>query len=295
MSVVFNDLYDAIGLTATFIPFHQGIIELWKLFGSRTRRYWEALNYIVYGTENGFDDNEELKRSASDILKGFVVGIPTTFPKRIRDHYKKSGKQTRLIQSFLLRSVGDSPITEVSDADIRNVSDISKLMAPLGVQQTATALDELIRLNIRNPNDAQNILDAVLTTLDDHKDKILKNTLRNWINILSTEGQDVSPALFYVWRVQFIESFLPGVIRAERELANALKSAEFRYHRQLRSFSAFLAFIEAISINFVFIASCSFYTQIIGFLFGFGALTLGSEAGKSLLQTIVGIGARFRR
>ena len=117
--------------------------------------------------------------------------------------------------------------------------------------------------------------------------------LKEWQKVLENKGENVNPVFYFVWQNEFTREFLSGVIRAEKELGNALKAAEFMYNFQIKLVSASFALFEAILIV-CWLNPVKEYT-LIGGAFSFGVLFLGSAAGKGLLDAVIGIGSRFKR
>jgi hypothetical protein len=166
------------------------------------------------------------------------------------------------------------------------------------------ALNELIHSETRDPNDVKIIFNELRNNIYETGDSIekLDKQLSIWIAYLESEGSDINPARLYVWRRSFIETFIPGIVRAERELGNALKAAEYRYVRQLRFFSHSVATIETIWVNFYAVSSFFFQETIIessyktlGAVLTYGILILGPEFGKGILQAVTGLGSRLKK
>jgi hypothetical protein len=254
-----------------FTPVHQALLEVFKQFGLRARQYWEALAYIVYG---------------EDWAKGgrrwtFTTHVPNSIGTIGKEW--ANGPQGRLIESFLLRSVGDTPSTDLSDADIANTARVARLAAG-HAGRVGGVLDDLVRVVPRSSQELVRVLEALQ---EDGGDRAVNEQLRAWAD-LARDEPDVSPARLLVWRAQFNQKFLPGVIRAEVELPNALKSAEYRYHWYLRWASMVLAAIEGLVI------AAAWAFNPFAWLVAAGLLFVFPQATKSLTDALVGIGKRFR-
>jgi len=302
---MWNHLTEVLTIAGAFIPIHQAIIEIYKLWGTKARRYWEALAYIVYGPELKPGDLQEWRRSWPDAVKGFFFSVPTTLHPRFRKEWGH-GPQARLIQSFLIRAIGDSPVTEISDADVKNVAQIARMVRPKKIRRVSELLDEMIRSVPTKLDVAIAQLEALPKENEENEDITPKENeevtalIGTWIKKLEDmKRQNISetvvPGFFMIWRNQFVERFLPGIIRAEKELANAIKASEFRYHRELAWVSAGFAALEAILIS-AFLVSPQprlswFLTSI---AFAAGALILAPRGTKSLLDAVIGIGSRLK-
>ncbi len=285
---------DFLALIAVFAPVHQGLIELFKLTGVKVRRYWEALLYVVYGNVYG-----PRETPPSPLLLNKPMG---TIPAGLTEETRRSwwdGPQRRLIESFVLRAVGDDPVTDISDADIRNVIRIALMAAGPDCRQIVEGLDDMIRSGVRERADIEAGLAAftprdaaVLATVEDWKKTVEKATA-------------VSPALLVAWREAFVEGFVPGVVRAERELGNAIKAAEYRYHRQLHWATVVFALAEAGMIAGLLrngalgklegaAEAWSVTALPVVFFAAFGLLLVTPSISKSLTDALVGLGDRLR-
>jgi hypothetical protein len=271
---------DFVETVALFAPVHQGAIDAFKLLGLRSRQYWEALAWVVYG--EGWS-----KRPGAFTFCGDA-------PRRTLDPQRlarwRSGPQVRLIESFLLRSIGDSPVTELSDADVANASRIARAEAG-HAGRVGAALEEIVRSLPRSSSELVRLLGDLREEGPDAQPEV-NEQLEEWRRAAES-SPDVIPAELLVWRAQFNERFLPGVVRAEVELPNALKSAEYRYHWYLRVASATLAVAEgaiiAWGLNF------TGTTLALGWFVAAGALLVLPQGTKSLTDALLGIGRRFRR
>lgn len=285
-------LKDAGMLTLLFIPIHQAGVEIFKLFGTKTKEYFEALKYIVFGPEK---EKEKLRANYADSLKYWLgerwfseLGrTPRELDPGVRGKWV-SGPEARLIESFLLRSLGDSPVSEISDSDIKNVVRIARQSAPEEVQKAIEALEYLLAKKQNDPKKALEVL-----KLAEPKGK-LAGDIKEWTDKLKTlDAKDGTVEIHLdQWRRATVEKYLPGELRAKNELANALKSAEFRYHQTLFWFSTLLAAAESLVISRITDASGLVVFAV--FLVSFGALILAPRGTKSLLDAIVGIGSRLK-
>lgn len=277
-------------LTLLFIPVHQGLIELYKLLGAKVRRYYEALAWIVYGHDTPSSDPEV---KPVGLMEGFRTGarlVPEELGPACRRDWVR-GVQRRLIESFVLRAVGDSPVAEVSDADIENVVAVVRAAAPPEVRRTVEVLEGLLESGISDPEAAARALGGI-----EPKGRV-EDEVRGWIAELTdaaTSGRSIGP-LLAAWRRSFLERHLPGELRARTGLASALKSAELRYHRDLARVSGALAAVEAIAVClFVGVFEGGIAVFLVTALVPFGVLLLAPRVTKALLDAVIGVGTRLR-
>ena len=225
-----------------------------------------------------------------DWLRATREKLPTTLSPTVRKRWE-SGSEERLIQSFLSRSLGDSPVTEISDADVRNVVDIVRQAAPEEAGRISRLLDDLVRSATRN---SQEIIAAFARL------QIQTAALGVWIErwIVPLQGE-VNPAVLVAAENSFDAQFVPGTLRARRELGNAVKAAEFQYHRHLHRATLILAVPEAIAVTYLVgvtkqhcwlswdtLASC---------VIAYGLLLVAPRMSKSLTDAVIAIGERLRR
>jgi hypothetical protein len=310
MDPLWANIAGIIGLVTVFIPVHQAILEVYKLTGAKQRRYWEALVYIVYGPR-GRPTWADTVRIVPVSLDALAQGSRTKWMK---------GPQVDLIQSFLLRAVGDSPVPDVSDADIRNVIEVARLSAPWPIQQLSRMLEQMTRAQM-SADTAEALIDSVvidnaenqpLEGFESHAEWTarVREMIERWRDALNdvreraAETGDppiVNAAMMMLWEEAFNERFLKGAVRARRELANALKAAEFRYHEVLFRWSTVLAVAEAVVLAWM--TQALFGTTTTPFkpwhlwavgAMAFAATILGSRGSKSLLDAIIGIGSRLK-
>jgi hypothetical protein len=269
---------------------HQGLVELYKLlFAYKMRQYWQALAYIVYGPTLN-PASVTWKPGPMDRLSNTVARQPRTLAPEVRRAWD-GGPQDRLIQSFLLRAVGDSPVTEISDADVRNVVEIVRDAADrekAGAGRVSRTLEELLRLGERRRDRIAAALQGVEGASSD---------VTAWLQgrIASLAGQDeIGAAQLTVLQQEFDREFVPGIVRARREMGNALKAAEFKYHRNLHAVSAVLAAIEGV------VVACLMGIKdrpqfVIAVVIAFGLLLVVPRGTKSLTDAIIAIGGKLKR
>ncbi|MGH7304911.1 MAG: hypothetical protein ACRELZ_16635 [Candidatus Rokuibacteriota bacterium] len=310
MDALWDNITRIIGLTTMFIPVHQALLEVYKLTGAKQRRYWEALVYIVYGPKG--------RPTWADTVRIVPVSLDT-LDQGSRNKWM-NGPQVDLIQSFLLRAVGDSPVPDVSDADIRNVTEVARMSAPRPIQQLSRMLEQMTRAQL-----SVDTADALIASvpIEDGQTQpvegferpadwvaLLREVVQRWRDALKAAREQavkagspaiVNPAMVILWEEAFNERFLKGAVRARRELANALKSAEFRYHEVLFRWSTVLAVVEGVVIAWMTQqlfgkATAPFewwHLWAVGGL-AFAAMILGSRGSKSLLDAVIGIGTRLK-
>lgn len=297
-----------IEILGAFVVLHQAIVELFKLTGVKSRRYWEALAYIVYGPTLSQGGKKQARRLRSDVFSSQPSTIDPFFLGERADRTTRpyTSPQERLIQSFLLRGVGDSPVTDVSDADIRNVIQVVRLaelnQGDSGLAVTSELLDELLRTA---PHDPAFIAQQFLHIKQEHPTSILISLLDKWISDLPSllvQG-NVKPATLAVWRAELNQQYFQAILRAERELPNALKAAEFQYVRHLGKFSLLTAGIGAISVTVLLAGleadsklkvSLDWYDYLIAFGLSAGVLATVPRGTKSLLDAVIGLGNRMK-
>ncbi len=306
MDVLWQNISRVIGLITLFIPIHQALIEVYKLTGAKQRRYWEALMYIVYGPKG--------RTKWADSFMIVPISL-NAIEKGSRTKWMK-GPQKDLIQSFLLRAVGDSPVPDVSQADIQNVIEVARLSAPQAIRQMSRMLEQMTRAQL-SVDAARELINSV--SIEDTGTEPVEGFERReeWLTRLRQlvhEWRDeldevqrragdkvpamVNPALVTLWQEVFNERFLKGAVRARGELANALKSAEFRYHEVLARWSIALAVVESVVIAWVApklfdVQFQPWHLWVIGAI-AFASTILGSRGSKSLLDAIIGIGTRLK-
>jgi hypothetical protein len=292
------------GLIALFIPVHQAVIELYKLLGAKRRRYWEALVYIVYGPD-------ALTVSGPGAVVDRFSVVPRGLDKLgVRGQWM-SGSQRDLIQGFLLRALGTSPVADVSDADMRNVVEIARLSAPEPIRQLSRSFEAMARTQT-TVGAARQILQGIRIE-PDHPQPVEGYEEDAWVEDLrkfladdvlavlpqapADQDRVVNAAVLLRWEDRLHEQFLRGAVRGRRELANALKAAEFRYQNALHWWSMVIAAVEAVLLAYV----THFFFKVMGWelimvgALTFAAMVLGSQGSKSVLDAIIGIGARLKR
>jgi hypothetical protein len=126
----------------------------------------------------------------------------------------------------------------------------------------------------------------------------VEREISGWIAHLQESDVPVG-ALLEVWRREFIEKHLAGEVRARTELSNALRAAELRYHRTLSRFSQTLAAAEAVGVALLVgqVNIVTSPTPLQGVVVGavtFGALIVTPQGTKSLLDAVIGLGARLK-
>ncbi len=286
-----------IRVVAVFVPLHQALIEVFKLTGAKTRRYWEALAYIVYGPTLTKSGEVRSRHNAKDMIARF----PTTVEEDLRSDKLPTTPQERLIQSFLLRGVGDSPVTDISDSDVKNVIQVIRFLDMQdrpGIGFACELLDDLLRTIPHSGSFVDQRIQQLRAKFQDYQ-PVMELT-QNWLDDLATQKNpaEVKPAVLVMWRNELNLRYSPAVLRAERELPNVLKAAEFQYVQQLSIVSAILAFAETIVIALV-------YREMIGTEFrsldlfvivplSFGALVTLPRGTKSIIDAIMGLGNRLR-
>jgi hypothetical protein len=267
---------------------HQGLVELYKLVVSyKVRQYWQALAYVVYGP--GLHPASVMPQPLSplDRLANTVAREPRTLASKVRKEWS-GGAQDRLIQSFLLRAVGDNPVTEVSDADVRNVVEIVRDAADRerpGVGRMSRAFEDVLRLGERKGEKIVAALGRI--EIQDHD---ARRWLEERVGPLTGE---VSAAELTAQQQEFDRAFVPGVARARREMANALKAAEFKYHRNLHAASAVLAAAEAALVAWAM--NIKGWDGVMATVVGFGLLLVVPRGTKSLTDALIAIGGRLKR
>ena len=295
----------------TFIVFHQTIVELFKLTGVKSRRYWEALAYIVYGPTLSKKGKKQKKYWWHDVASGSPSTIDPFFQGKGGDDKDRpyTTPQERLIQGFLLRGVGDSPVTDISDSDIRNVIQVIRFaelnQGDKGLARISELLDELIRTA---PHSSTFLIQQVSHIKQEHPRSRVTELLDEWIATLSADASsdNVKPAALAIWRAELNQRYFQAILRAERELANALKSAEFQYVSHLSWFSSGTALIEALLVPVVlwsisnstnssgYETSLKIHDYLIAFILSFGVLATAPRGTKSLLDAVIGLGNRMK-
>ena len=266
--------------------FHQAIVELFKFLSkSKARHYYQALAYIVYGPLRAFGWTQSSAHVVRSLFRKQWL-VPADLGAGGQAEWAQ-GPQARLIESFLLRSVGDSPVTELSDADVENVARIARLKASSEVRRTIDLLESLLA---RGTSTRTEVVQALKTI----KAKgVVGREISGWIAHLQESEVPVG-ALLEVWRREFIEKHLAGEVRARTELSNALRAAELRYHRTLARFSQTLALAEAIGVALVLGGQDHYLEKAVAGAVAFGALIVTPQGTKSLLDAVIGLGARLK-
>lgn len=147
-------------LIALFSIVHQAMLELYKLLSRyKMRRYWDALAYVVYGPDARVDAQTPDATNRPDAA-GYravsalkrPIGAFSRMPIDLNERAQRElSRGDRLIESFLLRAVGDSPVSEISDSDIRNVIEMAREIAgPAG--HISRMFEDLIRAGTRRPD-----------------------------------------------------------------------------------------------------------------------------------------------
>ncbi len=290
-----------IGLVVLFVPLHQSIVEIFKLTGAKPRRYWEALAYIVYGPTNA--RKQPWRTRYKRTLKYAASRFPFAAEPLLKGYEAHTTPQERLIESFLLRGVGDSPITEVSDSDVKNVIQVIRFVTmeeDPGLAFTSELIDELTRTTPHSPTFIIQRLSQILS--DYPASEAVRTLASKWIEDINdlraaNAQSDIKPAILFMWRNELNLKYLPAILRAERELPNALKAAEFQYVRHLSWFSTVIAAIEAFIITGLFTSlqsDPSWSDWIVALLLSFGVLITTPRGTKSLLDAIIGLGNRMK-
>ena len=296
-----------IEILGAFVVLHQAIVELFKLTGVKSRRYWEALAYIVYGPTLSRKGTRQPKNWTNDIRSGRPSTVDPFFQgKGSGENQPYTNPQERLIQSFLLRGVGDSPVTDISDSDIRNVIQVVRFVemnqGDRGLAVVSELLDEFIRTA---PHNSTFITQQLSHIKREHPSSIVKALLKKWLSDLppsSTPG-DVKPATLAVWRSELNQQHFQAILRAERELPNALKAAEFQYVRHLGIFSLLAAVIGALLVTVLLAqlaadpklaVSLHWYDYAIALGLSIGVLATVPRGTKSLLDAVIGLGNRMK-
>jgi hypothetical protein len=197
----------------------------------------------------------------------------------------------RLIQSFLLRAVGDNPVTEISEADVRNVAEVVREAADPAARAVSRALEDLVRRGERSTAEVKEALQHAAPQ---------EGPVREWVDrmLRTLSGSDVTVARLVGEQTSFDERFIEGIGRARRELPNALKAAEFDAHRNLHYASMWLAVAEAVIIGFAGGAVAKPTPKAfdpLSAMVGFGLLMVLPRGTKSLTDAIVGLGARLKK
>lgn len=267
-------------LTAAFVPVHQALIELFKLLSRmKQRRFYQQLAYIVFG------DSTALPTDTRTLLNPFPVAS-----KKWR-----AGPQGRLIEAFLARGIGDDPVSEISDADVENVSRIVRLEASNDVRHLLHLLDQLLGGRFKDGKIAADLLKKFK---DEHTDdNQLQQTLEDWIPQLKDRDEQTATVLLYHWREHIIEEYVKGEKRAHTELGNAMKAAEYRYHNDVGSASFVLAILESVAVLGLVQADISCPNvgfTVFAFFLILGTLLLAPRGTKALLDAVIGIGAKLK-
>lgn len=264
----------------SFTLVHQALIDLFKLTGIRARRYAEALAYIVFGRTT--PPPGAVARRRSFVMWG---ALPANWPAAVFGSWQE-GPEATLIQSFLLRTVGDSPVADVSDSDIENAVRIARRVAGPELERASLLLDELVRRGVTKADDIAMALGSLSPT-----SAPLVALVQRWLGEIA--GQPViSVALLADWRRELNQRLIPGVERAQAELANALKAAEYRYHGELHLCSLALAIIEGAAIGCLSASDSS--EMLLNGIVAAGLLLVLPRGTKSLTDALLGIGARLR-
>lgn len=242
-----------------------------------------------------------IKNSMDQKSLGFVeqwIGperlVPATLGAGIQREWV-SGAQRNIVEAFALRALGDSPVAEISDADIQNVIQVVRQAAPIAVRRTIETLNMLLEGTEKSREAVVSVLERISPQGE------LKDTIAAWIRDLN--GSDALPVNVVVagWRRDLIETHLIGEIRARVDLANSLKSAEYRYHGDIRRASAVLAAVESVLLmlmlsggNLLDVTKPTGVNLMLVGLMCFGFLVVLSQASKSVLDIIVGFAGRIK-
>ena len=269
-------------LTAAFVPLHQGIIELFKLLSRmKQRRFYQQLAYIVFG------DSAKLPFGKRTILDPF----PCASEKW------RTGPQSRLIEAFLARGVGDDPVTEISDADVENVCRISRLAAPDFVQELLHLLDQLLEGRLTDGNAAADFLEEF--NRKHNEDEQVQQKLKDWITRLKGKDDQTATVLLYRLREDIVAEYVPGETRARAELGNAMKAAEYRYHNDIGWASFVLAILESVAVVWlVQLGHCGpgeAAFLVFAFFLVLATLLIAPRGTKGLLDAVIGIGAKLKQ
>ena len=287
-SVIESALIAAAPLIFVFSIFHQAIIELAKsLFGIRTRQYYRAMNYVVYG------------ETAAAALPVRISSSFLTVPYDIQSRERwRTGAVSHLVDSFILRGLGDKDETEITDADIRNVVSVVRESHP-GQGAVLELLDLLIRREEDDTEPVRRLLGERRREAGSAGEPDWSRRVGEWIDALPpNQKDDTLPVRLSVWRDRFVHDYLPGEMRARSGLRNALKAAEYRYHHAVAQITLILALFESIAILRLLASESKAvdptYVAVGVFIASFGALNVVPRGTKSLLDLIMGLGSRIR-
>lgn len=287
-----------IGILTALVPFHQAIVEVFKLTGVQSRRYWEALAYIVYGPTLTSDKTRRKKK-----YRDAVSSVPSTIDPLLINSKVQTTPQERLIESFLLRGVGDSPVTDISDSDIQNMIQVIRFaemqQGDRGLAFASELLDELIRTV---PHTSDFLIHRLTQLRRDNPHSRVGELIDKWVSELQTTApgkspKEVRPAVLFIWRNELNLAYFPAILRAERELPNALKAAEFQYVRHLSRFSSGVAGIEAMLAVMMLNKLQDTLKMLdlgIALVLCFGVLVSVPRGTKSLLDAVIGLGNRMK-
>jgi hypothetical protein len=146
----------------------------------------------------------------------------------------------------------------------------------------------------RNGDDLRRILARLKS--DPYPDPAVEQRIDTWLSSVPP-GAEFSPGELFIWRSQFNREFLQGVVRAENELGNALKSAEYRYTWYMRVASAVLASLEGMVLASNFQPSSLLQNPLaFGVLWvtATGVLLVLPRGTNSLTEALIGLARRVR-
>jgi hypothetical protein len=324
-------------LSALLSPIHVGLVEAIKLTGVRVRRYYEALASIVYArvpedstadatsgakpAVQGEDPSTaKLAPAAQEAVADSRRDPPLAFLEEWFRHTRLTpewigpgarrewaqGAQRNVVEAFALRALGDSPTAEISDQDVRNVIRVVRAAAPASVRLVVETFDALIQSGVNDPatvvaalRNAHREIAAASPT--DHRVRARLESLLSVLGDPSTAGS-VAPLLAQWWR-KFIEDELPGEMLARVDLMNCLRAAEYRYHQDVRVWSAWIALAEALAVGIAVrkgilalqvAEPAAYLTALFAGVVTVGLLLVLPQTSKSLLDMIKGLGDRLR-
>jgi hypothetical protein len=193
-----------------------------------------------------------------------------------------------------LRAVGDNPVSEISDSDIQNVIRVVRLRAPKPVRHTIESLNAMIETGEKSRDNVTRILSTI-------EPGPLRPTIQGWLTELKQGTEAPVQLLLGSWRRELIETNLSAELRARVDLGNSLKSAEYRYHQDIRRASVIIAVVEGISLGALAgngqLADLGTFSTLDAWIFGilcFGFLLVLPQATKGILDIITGLATRIK-
>lgn len=275
-------------LLALVSAFHQTLVELYKFFARpKEKRYFQGLCYIVFGDEPPPRPGAAAGPAARDSRYAEWRDETRLVPVELGLERRRrwiAGPQLRFVESLILRGVGDAPSSDISDADVENAVRLARAEAP----DAARLLDQLTGLLNARVEDP----DVVIRTLEkDQWGPAAGEATRLLDRLEEVSDPKELQVLLEDARRRVVQAHVPGEIRARLSLANVIKSAELRYHYDLRQASIILAAVQAGVITWLWGASP--FRWLVPIVV-FATAVLGSQAGKSLLDLVIGLGKRIR-